>query len=699
MSGLLDFGKKAVGADSYQAQQRPIDKADFQDPNGGAMRNEESDQYRRANERAAPTAGAAQLDPNSLERVQGANAGPANLSQQGQTQGAYTYNGAQTGTAQAGDSSFRNNQGQLISQLEDQAAGRGPSLAAEQLKQGMDAQLAGQNAMAASHPGGNAAIQQRQLATGAQAADRHLAQDTTQARIQEQMAARAQLGNVLQGARGQDLQLSQGNAGMAQQSNLANAGFQQQAGLAGMDARNQLNQFNAQLGQQNNQFNAGAQNQFAQSMADRQQQANLANQGYGNQARFQNTQNQQQTNLANLQAQLQTMGMNDEQIRAIMGLQLAQNEADRQANMGYEDLATRQQMAAQGLDAASWDRSAGRAQGTVGGVANGAGALLALSDPKSKNDVVPLIDKSDSEQLRVGGDGKAFYSAPASDSSEGASLSRLSPRYSVGKAADAAPAPKSSPKPSADDRQFKDDVEFIKGNKSDSPEKSPRFYDPMNGDVKRKPSDDQLYAMADKMGRDMEQQHAASMAAGPAVGDAEPWWLKQYAVTSDPAAKSGIAPLDASFGGNGRPPTDPTAGVTASAPVGVGPTGAPDASMDPSMGSLDVGTGQRVSDQDAANGRAMSNITASQNKWQADQAKPDDNKGMKALGQVSSAVGKPMEASSRATVEGSGGGMPGSSFAPRSFGSFLSQYKFSDPTTKMKMKPLAAKMPLKKAKY
>lgn len=92
----------------------------------------------------------------------------------------------------------------LIRQLQQQAAGRGPSIAEAQLKQASDRNLAQQLGAAAAQRGGNAAAQQRQLARQQQASGQELGQQAMIARMQEQQAAQQQLGQIT----GQDQQMA-----------------------------------------------------------------------------------------------------------------------------------------------------------------------------------------------------------------------------------------------------------------------------------------------------------------------------------------------------------------------------------------------------------------------------------------------------------------------------------------------------------
>jgi hypothetical protein len=161
----------------------------------------------------------------------------------------------------------------LANQLQQQAAGQGPSVAGMQLQQGLQQQLMQQRAQAASMGGDvNPYLAQRQLAEqGAQAAQATNAQ-AAMARTQEQMNAQGALGGLTSGMRGQDLNV----AGMNQQQALANAQLGQQArqfgmqGLMGLSGQ-QLQANMALAGMQNQtdlantQINAGIASQNAQS--------------------------------------------------------------------------------------------------------------------------------------------------------------------------------------------------------------------------------------------------------------------------------------------------------------------------------------------------------------------------------------------------------------------------------------------------
>jgi hypothetical protein len=193
---------------------------------------------------------------NVWDKINGAY-DPAQISlnqQAGQTgaaaqAGATAYSAGPNG-AQQGQT--RDMQMALIQQLQDQAAGRGPSLAQMQLQQGTDRNMSQAMALGQSQRGAGAAG----MAKGIQGQQAGIAQgmagDAAMLRLQEQMSARGMLGQQLGGVRGQD----QGWAGMDMQNNQFNAG-----------ATNQGNQFNAS--QTNTMANANAQRaaEMAQAQA------------------------------------------------------------------------------------------------------------------------------------------------------------------------------------------------------------------------------------------------------------------------------------------------------------------------------------------------------------------------------------------------------------------------------------------------
>lgn len=110
----------------------------------------------------------------------------------------------------------------LIQQLQDQAAGRGPSLAQMQLQQGTDRNMAQAMALGQSQRGAGAAGMMKGIQGQQAGIAQGMAGDSAMLRLQEQMAAQQQLGQNLGATRGAD----QNFAGMGMQNNQFNAGQQ-----------------------------------------------------------------------------------------------------------------------------------------------------------------------------------------------------------------------------------------------------------------------------------------------------------------------------------------------------------------------------------------------------------------------------------------------------------------------------------------
>ena len=130
---------------------------------------------------------------------------------------------------------MRNAQTGLITDLQNQAAGIGPSLAQAQLQKASDQNLA--NTMASIQStrgmGATAAAGQAQGA-GAQAGQQ-LAQDSAILRLQEQMQAKGMLGQLATGARGQDLGAAAQNAQLQAQNEQQIAALTMQGIAQGLD--------------------------------------------------------------------------------------------------------------------------------------------------------------------------------------------------------------------------------------------------------------------------------------------------------------------------------------------------------------------------------------------------------------------------------------------------------------------------------
>lgn len=101
-------------------------------------------------------------------------------------------------------SSFRQGQQDLVSMLQDRAAGKGPSVAEEMLKAQNDRAINQQMALAASQSGRGMPATQRQLMQQAAMGAQELGRQSAIARLQEQLAATGQLGNVLNQSRAGD---------------------------------------------------------------------------------------------------------------------------------------------------------------------------------------------------------------------------------------------------------------------------------------------------------------------------------------------------------------------------------------------------------------------------------------------------------------------------------------------------------------
>jgi hypothetical protein len=132
----------------------------------------------------------------------------------------------------------------LMGNLQNTAAGQGPSVAQEQLRQATDRNMANALAMAAAQGGGAAAY--RQAAFARAAATQDMASQSAQLRAQEIAQAQNTLAGVAQGARGQDIGLAAGQAQMTQQNAQFNAGLAQDTGktnlLAGVEQQKMKDQ-------------------------------------------------------------------------------------------------------------------------------------------------------------------------------------------------------------------------------------------------------------------------------------------------------------------------------------------------------------------------------------------------------------------------------------------------------------------------
>jgi hypothetical protein len=235
-------------------------------------------------ERTAPTSGFSQIDKKAW--FDGAKLGPAAL----QSKVALNRDG---GPGEA-------YQGMLAKQLYDQTTGKGPSVAELQMNQGLNKSLAQQLAAAGSAKGvSNTSAMHKALLAAGGAAQQQTAADAATLRAQEIMAARQQLGGLSTSMAGQQFGYNNADASLA---------------LA------------------MNQGNQGALNQFGLAQAGFNQDAMKSNAAmYGQQAQM-----NQAVNLANMQSQLQTMGLNDQQIRALLALQQQESQFGEEMSYKYD---------------------------------------------------------------------------------------------------------------------------------------------------------------------------------------------------------------------------------------------------------------------------------------------------------------------------------------------------------------------------
>lgn len=142
----------------------------------------------------------------------------------------------------------------LIQQLQGQAAGTGPSLAQAQLQQATDRNMQQAMAMGVSQRGAGQTAALHNIAGQRAGIGQQMAGDSAMLRLQEQMAAQQQLGGLLGGMYGQDMQGRQfgmgGQTGLSlaqEQLELARRAEQHQdrlgweqarQGQAGIDYRN-----------------------------------------------------------------------------------------------------------------------------------------------------------------------------------------------------------------------------------------------------------------------------------------------------------------------------------------------------------------------------------------------------------------------------------------------------------------------------
>lgn len=248
-------------------------------------------QDRQANQAKAATLGAA---PQAQAAMGYSN--DANNVSVGPTSTAAGPNVAQTGA---------HAQSTLMGQLQNEANGNGPSVADMQTKQAIAQGTAAQMGIAATQGGRNPAMANRQASVNAANIAQGAAGQAAQTKVQEQLAAQGQLGQVAGTVQGQNL----GEATLGANVNEFNAG---QANNSTLTA--------AQIAQQTALANQKAQNDAATQTTANLQQTNLANQNVKGQYGLQQGQFDQATALANLQAQQQQRQANDTYSQNMLGL-------------------------------------------------------------------------------------------------------------------------------------------------------------------------------------------------------------------------------------------------------------------------------------------------------------------------------------------------------------------------------------------
>lgn len=314
-----DEDEAGLGGGQQRFEKHDINKGSYENPNTAATQAELARRLGTTDARQAPAMQAAQQ--NGIREYAGANVAPTE-----RTSRVALGPAAMAGSATVArdDTQFRNGQLGLVNALQAQAAGAGPSLAENTLRQAQEANVARQMGVTAAG-GGNPAVAQRAAMNYAATAQRQAGSDAANIRTQEQLNAQAQLANALAGGRAQDIGVASTQAGFDQQSILANQG-----------ARNTFGLEQGRMDLQNAQFNAGNANTRAALQAQLAQQAGLASQGQYNAMLAQNTAYQQAANQQNLGSQLQTMGMNDAQARYLLDAQVGIDERNRQAMIAYE---------------------------------------------------------------------------------------------------------------------------------------------------------------------------------------------------------------------------------------------------------------------------------------------------------------------------------------------------------------------------
>ena len=209
--------------------------------------------------------------PVQAERAQPAQMTPAQIQ---------ALQSAQAASIVRDDEAFRQRQLALAQALEQQSMGMAPSVAQRQLQRANEQAIQQQMAVAASARGGSPILAQRQAAQNIAALQQEAAGKTAELALQEQAAARAQLGEVLSASRGQDIGVTTSQAQLAQQTELANkaaedarrmqqAQLEQEAAKVNAMSMTDVAKFNAELATKAAQFNSDLDFRAAMSDSER----------------------------------------------------------------------------------------------------------------------------------------------------------------------------------------------------------------------------------------------------------------------------------------------------------------------------------------------------------------------------------------------------------------------------------------------
>lgn len=227
---------------------------------------------------------------------------------------------------QATAAQSRGQQQGLMSILNRDIAGGGPSLAEQQLKQGTDANIATANALAASAGPQNAAAASRQAAQTAATAGQQLAGQTAALRAQEYAQARGELGTATTAARAQDLT----NLGMDYSNTTNRLGLMttNAANLRGADLQNQGQSY----------ANTTAQAQLVAQEAQVKRAQDLQATGMSYDMAVKQAQLEADQNRTQLGAEIAQRGINSSQEMGLLGMGQTAQASEQEAREHAADL-------------------------------------------------------------------------------------------------------------------------------------------------------------------------------------------------------------------------------------------------------------------------------------------------------------------------------------------------------------------------